>query len=282
MIKAVIFDYGSVLSRTLELQPRRVWEQKLGLDPGDLERAVHNDGSWVEAQCGRMTVDAYWDNVGAQLGLAPANIAQLRVDFYRGDRRNNPLVVRIDAMRKAGLQTAILSNFSTELRPFLAQQDLLHRFDHIAISAEIGAMKPGARAYQSILDMLSLPASARRVWEQKLGLEPGDLQRAVHNDGSWVEAQCGRMTVDAYWDNVGAQLGLAPANIAQLRVDFYRGDRRNNPLVVRIDAMRKAGLQTAILSNFSTELRPFLAQQDLLHRFDHIAISAEIAMWSKR
>ncbi len=158
MIKAVIFDYGSVLSRTLDSQPRRVWEQTLGLDPGDLERAVHNDGSWVEVQCGRMTVDAYWDNVGTRLGLAPADIAKLRVDFYRGDRRNDPLVVRIDAMREAGLQTAILSNFSTELRPFLAQQDLLHRFDHIAISAEIGVMKPGAKAYQTILDMLGLPA----------------------------------------------------------------------------------------------------------------------------
>ncbi len=158
MIQAVIFDYGSVLSRTLDPRPRAVWEHKLGLEPGGLQRAVHNDSSWVEAQCGRRTVEDYWQDVGATLGLAPAVLAEIRADFYRGDRRNDDLVRRIEQMRQAGLRVGLLSNFSRELRTLLAQQDLLHGFDYIAISAEIGVMKPGAAAYQAILDMLALPA----------------------------------------------------------------------------------------------------------------------------
>ena len=70
MIQSVIFDYGSVLSRTLDLQPRTDWETQLGLEPGELQRVVHNDTSWVAAQCGRLSVDQYWGDVGARRFLS--------------------------------------------------------------------------------------------------------------------------------------------------------------------------------------------------------------------
>ena len=74
--------------------------------------------------------------------------------------RNSELVDWIDQMRSSGLRTAILSNFSVELRSFLEQQALIDHFDQIAISAEIGVMKPAAEAYQAVLAMLDLPADA--------------------------------------------------------------------------------------------------------------------------
>lgn len=160
MITGVIFDYGSVLSRTLDPAPRRIWEQRLGLAPGQLQHAVHNDGSWIEAQCGRLTADAYWQDVGVRLGLSPAATARLRTDFYRGDRRNDELVARIEQLRAAGCRLGILSNFSLELHVLLAQHDLWRYFDHIAISAELGVMKPQAAAYEAILTLLDLPAHA--------------------------------------------------------------------------------------------------------------------------
>lgn len=160
MIQAVIFDYGNVLSRTLDLQPRVDWDHQLGLEPGSVQQAVHNDTSWVAAQCGRLSVDDYWLDVGQRLGLTSGETAQLRADFYRGDQRNDKLVDHIDQLRQNGFQTAVLSNFSLELRTLLAQQALLERFDQIAISAEIGVMKPSASAYQAVLAMLELPAAA--------------------------------------------------------------------------------------------------------------------------
>ncbi len=95
-----------------------------------------------------------------RLGLTPQETAQMRTDFYRGDCRNDELVECIAQMRTAGLQTAVLSNFSEELRVFLEQYALLHHFDQIAISAEIGVMKPAAKAYHEVLTMLDLPAAA--------------------------------------------------------------------------------------------------------------------------
>jgi putative hydrolase of the HAD superfamily len=160
MIAAVIFDYGNVLSRSLDAEPRAAWERKLGLASGDLERIVHNDSSWIDAQCGRLTVEAHWHNVGRTLGLTPPETAALRAAFYLGEVLNHKLVTRIGLMRSAGFRLGLLSNFSTELRLLLTKQGLLHRFDHIAISAEIGVMKPNAAAYWAVLDMLKVPAHA--------------------------------------------------------------------------------------------------------------------------
>ena len=155
-IAAIICDYGNVLARTLHPTPRATWERRLGLSPGDLQRLVHNDHSWVAAQLGQITVEAYWHDVGTTLGLTPADTAMLRTTFYAGDVLNVELVAGLDQWRAAGIRTALLSNFSTELRHFLAAHDLLQRFEHIAISAETGVMKPALAAYQKVLDRLGL------------------------------------------------------------------------------------------------------------------------------
>jgi putative hydrolase of the HAD superfamily len=160
MIQGVIFDYGNVLSATRDPQPRSAWERKLGLRAGELSRMVHNDHSWVVAQCGQISIDAYWRGIGKALRLTSDDVEQLRTDFYRGDMRNDALVVRIDAMRQAGLRVGILSNFSRELWTLLERQDLRHHFDAIAVSADIGVMKPAPAAYHAILNMLSLPPEA--------------------------------------------------------------------------------------------------------------------------
>jgi putative hydrolase of the HAD superfamily len=117
-------------------------------------------GSSHAAQCGRISVAAFWQGIGNTLRLTSGDVEQLRTDFYRGDVRNDALVARIDAMRQAGLRLGILSNFSRELWTLLERQDLSHRFDAIAVSADIGVMKPAPAAYHAILNMLRLPPEA--------------------------------------------------------------------------------------------------------------------------
>lgn len=157
-IKGVIFDYGRVLASTQHQEPRATWERRLGLEPGALTRAVHNAHSWMAAQRGMITIDRHWQAVGTALGLLPADTAALRAAFYSGDVLNVELVACIDRLRTSGLRVGLLSNFSTDLRAMLTQQDLLRRFDALAISAEIGAMKPDAAAYRAVLAMLGMDA----------------------------------------------------------------------------------------------------------------------------
>src|SRR5690606_16054110 len=54
-----------------------------------------------------------------------------------------------------GLQIALLSNDSVELRPKLEKLALIDLFNPLIISAEIGVMKPARAAYRAVLDKLS-------------------------------------------------------------------------------------------------------------------------------
>lgn len=157
-IQAVIFDYGGVLVQTRQQEPRAVWERQLGMAPGALTRLVHDAQVWVAAQRGVITTEAHWQTVGTTLGLTATDLTALRSAFYRGDVLNVDLLAYIERLRRAGIRLGLLSNFSTDLRAMLGQQDLLWRFDQIAISAEIGIMKPAAAAYETMLDMLELEA----------------------------------------------------------------------------------------------------------------------------
>ena len=159
-IEAAIFDYGGVLARTVDPEPRAMWERDLGLAPGALTAAVHDKQLWVAAQNGSVTSDAHWQAVGEALGLSASQLRELRTSFYGGDALNHKLLACIDRLRQQDIALGLLSNFSTDLRSILEAQDLLRRFDHVAISAEIGVMKPDAAAYEAILGMLALPASA--------------------------------------------------------------------------------------------------------------------------
>jgi putative hydrolase of the HAD superfamily len=123
-----------------------------------LTRAVHNEHSWIAAQLGTISIDAHWQEVSVALRLTPADTTALRAAFYAGDVLNVELVACIERLRAHGLRVGLLSNFSADLRAMLAQQDLLRCFDALAISAEIGIMKPDAAAYQAILAMMQMEA----------------------------------------------------------------------------------------------------------------------------
>lgn len=43
-----------------------------------------------------------------------------------------------EALRKAGVKTAVVSNFDTRLRPLLQALNCDHWFDAVAVSAEVG------------------------------------------------------------------------------------------------------------------------------------------------
>lgn len=159
-IKAVIFDYGGVVAQTKQQAPRALWEQRLGLAPGQLTQLVHDAQVWVAAQHGTITAEAHWQAVGQTLQLTETALADLRATFYAGDVLNEALLGKIADLRKRGLQIGLLSNFSAELRTMLIRQELLPYFDHVVISAEIGVMKPAAAAYEAMLAMLRQEPSA--------------------------------------------------------------------------------------------------------------------------
>ncbi|RLC59157.1 MAG: hypothetical protein DRI80_12910, partial [Chloroflexota bacterium] len=68
-IRALIFDFGGVLMRTVNPLPRRELEQRLGLPPGGASEAVFGNPRWDDVQLGRIGSAEFWADVGRRLGL---------------------------------------------------------------------------------------------------------------------------------------------------------------------------------------------------------------------
>ena len=139
-IRAVIFDIGGVLLRTLDQSGRQRWEARLGLPAGAAEATVLNSEMGHRAQRGEIDDEALWTWVGEHLALGD-DLAAFRRDFWSGDRVDTRLVDLIRRLRPR-YQTAVISNAGHTLRATLARYGLLDLFDVVVGSAYEGLMKP--------------------------------------------------------------------------------------------------------------------------------------------
>lgn len=157
-IEAVIFDWGGVLMRTLDPQPRRALEAQYGLPPGRLESLVFDSPAWARCQVGELTDQAFWTEWGRLYGLPPERTADFRDRFFAGDRLNDELVAFIRTRLRPRCKTALLSNFSTRLRCLVDSLGLSDTFDAVVVSAEEGVAKPEARLYHTACRRLGVRA----------------------------------------------------------------------------------------------------------------------------
>ncbi|WVZ56967.1 hypothetical protein U9M48_007424, partial [Paspalum notatum var. saurae] len=72
------------------------------------------------------------------------------------------------ALRKAGVKTAVVSNFDTRLRPLLQALKCDHWFDAVAISAEVAAEKPNPTIFLKACEFLDVkPEEAVHVGDDR-------------------------------------------------------------------------------------------------------------------
>jgi epoxide hydrolase-like predicted phosphatase len=157
MKRAVIFDFGGVLMKTLDYSYRHQWDDRLGLPGNTVEKLVHGSESWRQAQLGSLSMEDYWQDVAEQLKLSPQELTQLQADYFKGDRLDSNLIGYIRELRARGHRVALLSNDSAALHQKLERLDILDLFDPLIISANIGFMKPAPEAYLAMLHALQLP-----------------------------------------------------------------------------------------------------------------------------
>ncbi len=116
MIRAIIFDFGGVLMRTVNPVSRHDLEQRFELPPGGASKLVFGSPLWDEAQLGRISSAEFWADVSQRLGLNTEELAEFRQAFWAGDRLDEELVVLTRHLRDTGYHTALLSNAPTGLR----------------------------------------------------------------------------------------------------------------------------------------------------------------------
>ena len=175
MIKAVIWDLGGVIVRTMDTSFREKWEDRFNLQPGELHDIVFDSPAGRLASVGQVGADEIWDAIAERFDLSHDECANLREDFWRGDRVDKHLVSFIDRIRQ-GYKSGLISNAWLSLRTLIeVEWKIDHLFDDVLISAEVGIPKPDLAIYKRSLANLDVtPENAIFVDDFKVNIHAAE------------------------------------------------------------------------------------------------------------
>ena len=158
-IRAVLFDYGGVLVRTVDPRPRQQLERRFDLQPGQVYDLVFGSPLWDDVQHGRTDGETFWRDVGERLGLNDEALRAFRRGFWGGDKLDEELLDVVRELRELGYKTAVLSNAPSSLAGYLEELDIVEAFDSVIISADEGVTKPAPEIFDRALDRVGVGAS---------------------------------------------------------------------------------------------------------------------------
>jgi epoxide hydrolase-like predicted phosphatase len=169
VIKAVIFDFGRVISAQKPKAFFRRYEQELGLAPGVLNRVMYGSEAWQEVLVGRKDLNEYWLEIGPELGLH----TQQEIDAFRqryfADEEINKDVLRLIRRLRGQYKLAVLSNAPSGLTRWMADWHILHLFDVVVCSGDEGVVKPDPAIYELALSRLGVEPQEAIFIDDTLG-----------------------------------------------------------------------------------------------------------------
>jgi epoxide hydrolase-like predicted phosphatase len=155
-IRAVIFDFGGVLLRTEDPNPRQQLAARLGKPKEQLYHAIFDSESARQATLGKISAEAHWEVVRQALGIGEEAYQEVRDEFWAGDRLDIELIGYLRGLKLA-YKTALLSNAWDDLRAVIQRNwEITDVFDEMIISAEVGIAKPDARIYRIAVERLGV------------------------------------------------------------------------------------------------------------------------------
>ena len=158
-VEAVVFDFGGVLVRTENRQPRADLAARLGMTYDELSALVFDSPSAIQAMRGEITAEQHWGELQNSLGMSSVEIKQVQEDFWAGDVLDEKLVNLLRELRSS-YTTVLLSNAWDDLRQWLVDvYQIDDAFDRLVISAEIGLVKPDLAIYKWLISELGIEAS---------------------------------------------------------------------------------------------------------------------------
>ena len=157
-LRAVLFDLGGVILRTEYQAPRQRLAEEFGMDYDDIDKIVFGGNSAVRASVGEITEEEHWRNVMKILKKPAAEYERIRTDFFAGDVLDHTILNFLRSI-KPKYKVGLISNAWSGLRSYIEREKFEDVFDHMAISAEVGAMKPSAKIYEFALEQLQVQAN---------------------------------------------------------------------------------------------------------------------------
>ena len=156
MIKAMIFDFGLVISAPRPAACFRAYEQDLGIAEGSINRIMFDSPAWQDALVGRLTMRGFWSAVGPSLGLT----TQRQIDAFRRryylDEAANADVLNLIRSLQGHYGLAVLSNHPPGLDQWLSDWGIRDLFDVVYCSGDEGRVKPDPVVYHATLGRLGV------------------------------------------------------------------------------------------------------------------------------
>lgn len=152
MIKAIVFDYNGVISNA-------DWYWTIIADrvPNLSEREREFDALAKEVDLGHITAEELRTRLAELLGITLDDIAAWRANIYDSPNYLRRDLVELIKQLRTKYKIGLLSNYSAlSLRPLLEKHGALELFDEIAISSEIGFVKPDPRAFLYVAEKFDL------------------------------------------------------------------------------------------------------------------------------
>ena len=156
MIKAIIFDFGRVISAQKPSSLFRRYEDELGLKPGTINSIMFDSEAWHEALVGRKTAEEFWHEIGPELGLNSHEEIDAFRNRYRADENINTNVLKLIQKLHGHYRLAVLSNAPPGLSQWLAEWRILDFFDLVFCSGDEGIAKPDPKAFELTLERLGV------------------------------------------------------------------------------------------------------------------------------
>jgi putative hydrolase of the HAD superfamily len=157
-LRAVIFDYGMVLSTAQEPQAYENLKNITGLDTKALDE--HYWRHRHSYDLGFLNGTTYWQQISDDAGLSLTGTEIERLienDVLMWSTLNEQMLTWVYAVQDAGFRIAILSNMGEDLLKYMRQEfGWLGRFDHHTWSCELNIAKPDPAIYLHTCDKLGV------------------------------------------------------------------------------------------------------------------------------
>lgn len=170
MIRAVLFDFGGVLSEAGKRGSiRRIFGEVYGLDMSLLNLDDISRKMWR----GQITDEEYF----AEIARRDPDLPVVTIDEFRRHmdhfKRSEPVYQLAARIRAAGVKTGILSNvFGVGVKP-LREGGFYDEFDPVLLSCEVGYAKPDPEFYQLAINQLGFaPEEIVFIDDQQFALDP--------------------------------------------------------------------------------------------------------------
>jgi putative hydrolase of the HAD superfamily len=143
-IKAVIFDFGRVISAQKPMSLFWGYEEELGIAPGTLNPIMFGSPAWEDALVGRNL-------------HTPEAIDAFRQRYRADEALNEGVAELIHTLHAEGrYKLAVLSNSPPGLAHWLDEWGLLALFDVVFCSGDEGVKKPDPAAFEITLERLGV------------------------------------------------------------------------------------------------------------------------------